>query len=61
MKLRLFHRNPSHAGKGSPLLYDTLGRVGVACIALTPEGEITEINTQAHKALRIGGGNFRTR
>lgn len=42
MKLRLCHRNPSHTtGKGFPLPYDTLSRGSAACIALTPEEEIT--------------------
>ena len=33
----------------------------VACIELTPEGELTDINMQAFKALRLGGGIFRIR
>ena len=60
MKLRLFHRNkPSHAP--IPSLRDTLDTVSVACIALTPEGKITELNTRAYAALRLGGGIFRIR
>ena len=39
-----------------------LFRVSVACIELTPEGELTDINMQAFKALRPGGGGiFRIR
>ena len=55
MKLRLFHRNKP-AGIQVPAVCDTLSRVSVACIELTPEGELTDINMQAYKVLRLGGG-----
>lgn len=59
MKLRLFQRKEPGDASGiqgsSP--DDTLSKVSVACITLTPEGEITEINAQAYKALRLGQGN----
>lgn len=63
MKLRRFHRNtPIHAsGTVVHTLHDTLGRMSIACVTLSPDGEITEINGQAYNALRIGGGIFRTR
>ena len=57
MKLRLFHRNKP-AGIQVPAVCDTLSRVSVACIELTPEGELTDINMQAYKVLRLGGGDF---
>ncbi len=57
MKLRLFHRNKP-AGIQVPAVCDTLSRVSVACIELTPEGELTDINMQAYKVLRLGGGFF---
>ena len=58
MKLRLFHRNKPALAPGiqAPAVRDTLSRVSVACIELTPEGELTDINMQAFKALRLGGG-----
>ena len=58
MKLRLFHRNKPALAPGiqTPAVRDTLSRVSVACIELTPEGELTDINMQAFKALRLGGG-----
>ncbi len=58
MKLRLFHRNKPALAPGiqAPAVRDTLSRVSVACIELTPEGELTDI-----KALRLGGGIFRIR
>ena len=58
MKLRLFHRNKPALAPGiqAPVVRDTLSRVSVACIELTPEGELTDINMQAFKALRLGGG-----
>ena len=61
MKLRLFHRNKPALAPGiqAPAVRDTLSRVSVACIELTPEGELTDINMQAFKALRLGGGIFR--
>ena len=57
MKLRLFHRNKPALAPGiqAPAVRDTLSRVSVACIELTPEGELTDINMQAFKALRLGG------
>ena len=60
MKLRLFHRNKPALAPGiqAPAVRDTLSRVSVACIELTPEGELTDINMQAFKALRLGGGDF---
>ncbi|MCG4860640.1 hypothetical protein [Alistipes onderdonkii] len=60
MKLRLFHRNKPALAPGiqAPAVRDTLSRVSVACIELTPEGELTDINMQAFKALRLGGGGF---
>ena len=60
MKLRLFHRNKPALAPGiqAPAVRDTLSRVSVACIELTPEGELTDINMQAYKALRLGGGDF---
>ena len=61
MKLRLFHRNKPALAPGIPAVRDTLSRVSVACIELTPEGELTDINMQAFKALRLGGGIFRIR
>lgn len=57
MKLRLFHRNKP-AGIQVPAVCDTLSQVSVACIELTPEGELTDINMQAYKVLRLGGGIF---
>lgn len=56
MKLRLFHRNKPALAPGiqAPAVRDTLSRVSVACIELTPEGELTDINMQAFKALRLG-------
>ena len=58
MKLRLFHRNKPALAPGiqAPAVRDTLSRVSVACIELTPEGELTDF-----KALRLGGGIFRIR
>ena len=60
MKLRLFHRNKPALAPGiqAPAVRDTLSRVSVACIELTPEGELTDINMQAFKARRLGGGGF---
>ena len=60
MKLRLFHRNKPALAPGiqAPAVRDTLSRVSVACIELTPEGELTDINMQAFKALGLGGGGF---
>lgn len=51
MKLRLFHRNKPALAPGiqAPAVRDTLSRVSVACIELTPEGELTDINMQAFK------------
>lgn len=64
MKLRRFHRNdPAHAaGADIPSPHDTLSRLSIACITLSPDGEIMEINTQACRDLHIGGGGiFRVR
>lgn len=63
MKLRLFHYNkpPHGSGPDAAPLHDTLDTVSVACIALTPEGEITELNARAYGALRLGGGIFHIR
>lgn len=64
MKLRPFHHNkkpPQVSGSGAVPLRDTLDAVSVACIAMTPEGEITELNARAYAALRLGGGIFRIR
>ena len=60
MKLRLFHRNKPALAPGiqAPAVRDTLSRVSVACIELTPEGELTDINMQAFKAPPLGGGGF---
>lgn len=64
MKLRRLHRNnPAHAsGTGIHTPYDTLSRISIACLTLSPDGKITEINAQACKDLHIGGGGiFRIR
>lgn len=63
MKLRRLHRNnPAHAsGTGIPSPHDTLSRLFVASLTLSPDGEITEINAQAGKDLHLGGGIFRIR
>ena len=63
MKLRRFHRNQPALAPGiqAPAVRDTLSRVSDACIQLPPQGEVTDINMQACKALRLGGGIFRIR
>ena len=64
MKLRLFHRNKPALAPGiqAPAVRDTLSRVSVACIELTPEGELTDNTRQALTPLPLGGGGiFRIR
>ena len=62
--VREFHEKFGHPCPDAPRMLDkkrSLSRVSVACIELTPEGELTDINMQAFKALRLGGGIFRIR
>ena len=52
------HRNQasSWVGYAAPTGEDTLSLLSIASVTTAPDGQISEINGQARRDLRIGGG-----